>query len=253
MTAADVEEASDPLVTSSLVITQRVLDAAAARGHGRIDDVILVGGSSRLPSVSQRLQAMLGIEPKLTEPDLAVAKGAALRAAQLAGTSRLRRPGVRAGLAASDSMVVQTVLPRSIGLLVEDSHDPSGKRSFVDHILDSNTPLPVTSPPATYSTILENQQTVRIQVFEQAGALASTEAEDNRRVLDGELIDLPQLPAGSPVNVTMSVGPDGRLAVTAREPSSGRELRLEAFVEGVVDSVARRRLSDTVRGIALED
>jgi hypothetical protein len=65
-------------------------------------------------------------------------------------------------------------------------------------------------------------------------------------VLDGELTQIPPLPAGSVIRVTVRIAIDGRLTVLAHEPTSGRELVLEAFVEGVVDDADTQRLTRLV-------
>jgi molecular chaperone DnaK (HSP70) len=217
---------SGDLVDRTMVILERLL---AAAGPGvTIDEVVLVGGSSRLPQVAAALTARFGRAPLLSDPELAVALGAAVRADRLAsaaGTGAL-------ALAASQAVAV---LPRAVGVLVRDSHDPAGLREFVQHVLTANAPLPATAT-APFATILDNQATVRIQVFEQAGAVVSEEAAHNRRVLDGEFSGLPDCPAGSRVDVTISVGLDGRLDVTANlAKRRGGQLTLEAYVEGVVD------------------
>jgi molecular chaperone DnaK len=129
---------------------------------------------------------------------------------------------------------------------VEDSYDPSGQRSFVEHIVHANTPLPVTRTEERFGTILTDQESVRIQVYEQAGPVPSPEVANNRRVLDGELTKIGSLPAGSVIRITVKIAIEGRLTVIAHEPVSGRELTLEAFVEGVVDSADTERLTRLV-------
>ena len=100
-----------------------------------------------------------------------------------------------------------------------------------------DTPLPVPGTHARFATILPGQERVRVELMEQAGAVASPELAHNRRVLDGELVGLPDdLPAGSPIELTLSVGLDGRISCMALEPSSGRQLVLESYMEGVSDS-----------------
>ena len=64
----------------------------------------------------------------------------------------------------------------------------------------------------------------------------SPEVGHNRRVLDGELTGLGKLPAGSVIQITLRIAIDGRLTVIAHEPRSRKELMLEAFVKGVIDS-----------------
>jgi molecular chaperone DnaK len=244
---ADLEAACGDLFDTTTEIIERVLSSARSAGADPPSDVIMVGGSSRIPALSARLTAMLGIPPRLVEPDLAVAKGAALRAHQLLATTQLtalaRSSGRRAAAGAGK---IRTVAPRAVGILVEDSYDPSGERSFVQHLVHANTPLPVTRTEEGFGTILENQESVRIQVYEQAGPAPSAEVAHNRRVLDGELTKIGSLPAGSVIRITLKIAVDGRLTVIAHEPVSGRELTLEAFVEGVVDSVETERLTQVV-------
>ncbi|GAB3170831.1 Hsp70 family protein [Myceligenerans halotolerans] len=250
----DLAAACEDLADTTTEIVERVLDAARAKGVGSIDDVIMVGGSSRLPALADRLTARFGRAPRLVEPDLAVAKGAARYAALLSedvappAARKTMHPG-RTGLAVG----VTPATPRAIGVLVEDSHDPAGQRSFVDHVVAANTALPAHVVVGGLGTILDDQESVRIQIFEQAGAVAVPEVDRNRRVIDGELGGFGTLPAGSVIELTFDIALDGRLTLTAREPRSGRSLRLEAFVEGVVDTAETERLTEqvglmTVRG-----
>jgi molecular chaperone DnaK len=244
VTRDDLDAVCGDLFDTTAEIIERVLDKAKAAGAEMVDEVVMVGGSSRIPMLGERLAAMLGNSPRLVEPDLAVAKGAALRAHHLAGTPQL------AALASAgprqQTGKVTPVTPRAVGILVEDSHDPLGARSFVEHFVTANTPLPVTRTEERFGTILPNQESVRIQVYEQAGSAPSAEVGHNRLVLDGELTQIPPLPAGSVIRVTVRIAIDGRLTVLAHEPSSGRELVLEAFVEGVVDDADTQRLTRLV-------
>jgi molecular chaperone DnaK len=254
ITRADLDAACGDLFDTTAEIIERVLRAAGLDGGTSLDDVVMVGGSSRIPMLSPRLTALLGQTPRLADPDLAVAKGAALRAHHLAETPQLvalraRASGIsRASGSGGAGRVGQVVpvTPRAVGILVEDSFDPSGTRSFVEHLVPGNTPLPVERTEERFGTILENQESVRVQVYEQAGPAASPEAGHNRRVLDGELTGLGSLPAGSLIRITMQIAVDGRLTVIAHEPRSGRELRLEAYVEGVVDGAETARLTALV-------
>jgi molecular chaperone DnaK (HSP70) len=254
ITRADLDAACSDLFDTTAEIIGRVLRAAKLDGGADIDDIIMVGGSSRIPLLAPRLTALLGKTPQLTDPDLAVAKGAALRAHHLAVTPQLTALRARAdeGSQASGSSrargigQVVAVTPRALGILIEDSFDPSGQRSFVEHLVTANTPLPAERVEERFGTVLENQESVRVQVYEQAGPAPSPEAGHNRRVLDGELTGIGSLPAGSLIRITMRIAADGRLTVVAHEPRSGRELRLEAYVEGVVDGPEAARLTRLV-------
>ena len=94
----DLEAACGDLFDTTAEIIERVLASARSAGCRRaIDDVIMVGGSSRIPALSAQLTSMLGITPRLVEPDLAVAKGAALRAHQILATPQLAALAQSAG------------------------------------------------------------------------------------------------------------------------------------------------------------
>ena len=246
VTRADLDAACGDLFDTTAEIIERVLRAAGLDGGAGTDDAIMVGGSSRIPMLLPRLTALLGQVPRLTDPDLAVAKGAALRAHHLARTPQLTALKARGPAGTRRTGEVIPVAPRAVGILIEDSFDPLGKRSFVQHLVTANTPLPAERVEERFGTIVENQESVRVQVFEQAGPAPSPEAGHNRRVLDGELTGLGTLPAGSLIRITMRIAVDGRLTVIAHEPRSERELRLEAYVEGVVDGPETERLTTLV-------
>ena len=184
LSRADLEAACADLFDTTAEIIERVLALARSAGAAAIDEVIMVGGSSRIPLLSAQLTSMLGITPRLIEPGLAVAKGAALRAHQLLATTQLTAltKVAGAGLAAIAG-TIRTVAPRAVGILVEDSYDPAGERSLW-RLVRANTPLPVTKTEERFGTILAGQESVRIQVYGQAGASPSPEVAHNRRVLE---------------------------------------------------------------------
>jgi molecular chaperone DnaK len=252
LTRADLEDACAELFDATDDVVGRLLATAVEKGVGAIDEVVMVGGSSRIPALAPRLEARLGVAPRIVDPDLAVAKGAALRAHQIVGSSQIQALARTRGLVDSARPgTITPVAPRAVGLLIDDSHDPAGERKFVAHLIEANTPLPATATARSYGTILAGQKSVRIQVYEQAGSSPSEAVEHNHRVLDGELSGLDELPAGSVIEVTVAMAIDGRLTVVAREPSSGQALTLEAFVEGVVDSAEVENLKRDVGLVAV--
>ena len=78
VTREDFEEATHSLLERTIELTRRALEAAASRASTQIDRCLLVGGSSKMPAVARRLQEEFGFDAQLADPDLAVAKGAAL-------------------------------------------------------------------------------------------------------------------------------------------------------------------------------
>ncbi|WP_326561237.1 Hsp70 family protein [Micromonospora sp. NBC_01796] len=281
----DFEAASRDLVDRSLTVMRRLLDSAGRAGAPDIDHCLLVGGSSKMPMIATALAAEFGWRPRLFDPDLAVAKGAALRAHQLLPRGVDERPpgpgqdrgdgdgrgpvrvdwrhpggGVPVGGSEPDgsrqpaisdagsrgpvTAPVASVAARSLGPLVHDSHDKTGRHRFINHVIHQNDQLPVVDRELTLATILDDQRSVRIEVYEQAGAVESAEVVHNRPVLDGELSGLPaRLPAGSPIRLRLSLGLDGRLSLTAVEPKSGTALTLEACIDGVLDRTGREQIA----------
>lgn len=249
---ATLERIGSDLVERTITIVDRVLAEAAARGARRVDDVILVGGASRMPAIAAAIKRRLRVVPRLVEPDLAVAFGAAIRAHQLGSSdsrSSLQRAGGLSAMIADKPTT--SVVPRSFGILIHDSNDPAGQRTMVVHTVHRNTPLPA-SAVASFCTVLDGQDRVRVQVYEQAGDLPSDEPANNRRVLDGELTGLPPLPAGSRIEITLRVSTDGLLSVLAHEPRSGASLTLQAYVDGVVDADATKQLAGALTGVVIQ-
>lgn len=240
----EFEHATDDLMLETLEVVDRVIATGVSLGAPRPSLVILVGGATRMPMVTTRLERHLGVPVRLRDPDQAVAKGAAIHAyamqpeqakGRLAVSSAATVTGI-GRLAASKP--VRSVVPRALGVKLVDSHESSGGRLFVKHLIHANTKLPVHGVSATFSTILDGQERVRVELMEQAGAVASEEVEFNRRVLDGELQGIPSdLRAGSPIEITLSIGIDGRITCVAREPKSGKSLLLESYMDGVSDGV----------------
>lgn len=245
VTRDEFESMSRDLVDRTLDGVRRLL-RHAGRVPGEVSRVVLVGGSSRMPMISAALAAEFGWQPRLHDPDLAVAKGAALRAHHLAGRTS---GGLTLAHPQADAA---SVVPRGLGLLIEDSEDPAAARLFVHHVIHQNEPLPVRERDAELATILFNQGRIKISVYEQAGSVASPDVAHNRMVLEGELTGLPdRLPAGSRIVVRLNLGLDGRLELTAIEPRSGVSLRLEACIEGVIDGAARHEAAGRLGAMSI--
>ena len=79
----------------------------------------------------------------------------------------------RQALRLAGAKAVATVLPRALGIKLHDSADPSGERVLVHHSIGANTPLPVEGATFTCATVLNDQDRIRIELMEQAGAVAS--------------------------------------------------------------------------------
>jgi molecular chaperone DnaK len=218
-----------------------------------------------MPAVARTLRERFGLEARLHDPHLAVARGAALFALISGLKVRLPEDGDPAAVqqAADETglpvaqierlrhTTVATVVPRAFGIKVVDHKDPlyeidpSRARSLISHLLTANTRLPADSGPQVFRTVAKNQRAVQLEVWEQAGAVASDKPEHNTHIGEGRLEELPAGPAGTPFEVVFHMTEMGLLRVHAREETSGSEVRFEIQI-GRLDEAEVMRATDVV-------
>jgi molecular chaperone DnaK (HSP70) len=261
LTRDTLEELTADLLDRVVEITERTITLAQRKGATSFDDVVLVGGMTRMPAVARRLADRLGLDARLHEPDLAVAKGAALfaRIWQTRQTAQAFTGGISRAAAESTAdhlgMTVEqveaiaakkvtTVVPRAFGVKATDPRDPLFKtdplaaRQMIVHLLKANTPLPADTGPYPFGIGVENQRLVEIEVWEQQGSVESDELSHNTLIGKGLMTGLPaHRPAGSPFEVTFFMSETGTLTVQANEPDSGTELTFDLQIGGM-DRVA---------------
>jgi molecular chaperone DnaK len=250
--AAFVESTRD-LVLHCMEAIDRVVSAAAGSGAPAVGQVLLVGGGTRMPMIRDGLVAHLGIPVKLADPDKAVARGAAILAAQLTEAPRRLGPGMtETGTTLSELQRITSVLPRALGLLTHSSTDPLHEEPYIHHFLLANTQLPVVRQAHTVATVARNQERARILLYEQGGVAMSIEPSDNRVVLDGEIVGIPPQPAGSPLTLYVSVDLQGRISVAASNGRTLEPLTVEAFIHGVLDDTEVVEQREVVSGLRLQ-
>jgi molecular chaperone DnaK (HSP70) len=219
VTRAEFEAAIAPLVQRTLDCVQRAVKDAGLR-LDQVDDVVLVGGSTRVPLVRERLAALTGKPPHTgVDPDLAVALGASIQADVLAGNDR--------------SLLLLDVIPLSLGI------ETLG--GAVQKLILRNSTIP-TSVTEEFSTGVDNQTAVDLAIYQGERELA----RDCRLLGHFKLRGFPPMPAGLPrIAVTFLVDADGVLRVTAREQRTGVEASIQ-----IVPSFGLTR--DEVRRMMLE-
>ncbi len=261
LTRDTLEELTADLLDRVVEITERTITLARRKGVTSFDDVVLVGGMTRMPAVARRLADRLGLDARLHEPDLAVAKGAALFAriwqtrqtaqASPGGISRAAAEDTADHLGMNVEQVeaiaakkVTTVVPRAFGVKATDPRDPLfqtdplAARQMIVHLLRANTPLPADTGPYPFGIGFENQRIVEIEVWEQQGSVESDELSHNTLIGKGMMTGLPaRRPAGSQFEVTFFMSETGTLTVHANEPNSGAELTFDLQIGGM-DRVA---------------
>ena len=271
LTREHFEELTSELLERTIAITERTIATARTKGVEQFDDVLLVGGMTIMPAIARALKERFGLEARLQDPHLAVARGAALFALMKKVQVSIPPDGDRSvaqqvmqetGLSEeqAESLIskhVTTVVPRAFGLKVVDQNDPVYKidpkraRQYISHLLTADTPLPADTGPQPFSTVFDNQNEVKLEVWEQAGTIASEELKHNTHIGEGRLVDLPDRPAKTPFEVVFHMTETGLLQVHAREADSGREVRFEiqigrmddAAVQEAADAVARLKVS----------
>jgi molecular chaperone DnaK len=225
---AEYEELIQPLLDRTMDCVQRALDDARLTASA-IDKVVLVGGSTRTPRITELLEERLG-QPAHQEvnPDLCVAMGASIQAAIIAGESV--------------GAVLVDITPHSLGIKVLDRSMGLPFEHRFAPIIHRNTPLP-TSRAEVFYTSHDRQREVEIDVYQG-------EADDvrrNHRVGRFLIQGLAQVPAGNEILVQLDLNLDGMLKVTARERATGlqKQVTIEnalARFEREERALARERL-----------
>jgi molecular chaperone DnaK len=264
LTREHLEELTSELLERTMEITSRTLATARGKGIDHFDDVLLVGGMTVMPVIAQTLKDRFGLEARQQDPHLAVAKGAALfalmrqiRAGILGDAESASAPDAvqevaeQLGISAEQVTAlaqssVAAVVPRAFGLKVVDGNDPllrtdpDKARTYIEHLFTPNTPLPADTGPRTFHTVADNQRKVVLEVWEQAGAVASEELEHNTLVGEVVLGDLPPRPAGAAFQVAFHMTETGLLQVHGREADSGREVHFEVQIGSLDESRLRQ-------------
>jgi len=203
LTRARLEAMSRDLIDRTIEICKKALQDANLRPED-IDEVILVGGQTRMPLVQQKVKEFFGREPhKGINPDEVVAIGAAIQAAIMAGEYQ------------DKDIVLLDVTPLSLGV------ETLG--GVFDVVIPRNTTIP-TRKSKIYTTAEDNQTSVLIKVYQGERPIAS----ENRLLGQFELTGIPPAPRGVPqIEVTFDIDADGILHVTAIDKATQKEASIK--------------------------
>jgi len=220
--------------------TKAVLAELAGKGIGAIDRVVLVGGSSRMPAIAERLKRVPelgGAEISLHDPDLAVAKGAALLAGMIVeGEQAADLTGAHATGPPGETRLVTMVNAKAIGDVLRDTD--TGE-DYVKYVIARNSELPF-SVEETFYTVEDNQEGARVQIVEERGE-PSRVVEENLWLHTGNFPFPRPLPKGAPLHFRYTLDGAGILHVFATEPSTGAtwEMTVDRYRKVTDDQMLR--------------
>ncbi len=204
MTRAKLEELAREHIDRAMMITKRAMDASPFK-VADINEVVLVGGQTRMPAIQKAVEEFFGKKPHMgVNPDEVVAMGAAIQGGILAGDVK--------------DILLLDVIPLSLGI------ETMG--GVATKLIDRNTTIP-TSKSQTFSTASDNQTSVEIHIVQGERAMANDNKTLGRFHLDG----IPPAPRGMPqVEVTFDVDSNGILSVSAKDKTTGKaqSIRIEA-------------------------
>lgn len=217
LTRAKFEQLTDSLVSRSIEPCRQALKDAGLTTSD-IDEVILVGGSTRIPKIQEAVEEFFGKKPsKGVNPDEVVAIGAAIQGGVLSGDVK--------------DVLLLDVTPLSMGI------ETMG--GVYDVVIEANATIP-TKKSKIYSTAAENQPSVEIHILQGERPMA----KDNRSVGRFILNDIPPAPRGVPqIEVTFDIDANGILKVTSKDKGTGKEqsIRIEASTGLSKEEVERMR------------
>ena len=200
----------------------------AGLSPGDVDEVILVGGMTRMPKVIETVKNFFGKDPhKGVNPDEVVAIGAAIQAAVLSGEVK--------------DVLLLDVSPLSLGI------ETLG--GVFTRIIDRNTTIP-TKKSQVFSTADDNQNAVTIRVFQGEREMAS----DNKLLGQFDLVGIPPAPRGMPqIEVTFDIDANGLVNVSAKDKATGKEQQIRIQASGGLDESEIERMVQEAEANAEED
>ena len=206
LTRAKLEALVEQLIDRTIGPCKAALKDAGISA-GEIDEVILVGGMTRMPKVQERVQEFFGREPhKGVNPDEVVALGAAIQAGVLQGDVK--------------DVLLLDVTPLSLGI------ETLG--GVFTRLIDRNTTIP-TRKSQVFSTAEDNQNAVTIRVFQGEREMAS----DNKLLGQFDLVGIPPSPRGMPqIDVTFDIDANGIVNVSAKDKATGKEQQIRIQASG---------------------
>jgi molecular chaperone DnaK len=227
LTRAKLEALVDDLVERTIEPCRAALKDAGLKSS-EIDEVILVGGMTRMPKIQEKVKSFFGREPhKGVNPDEVVAIGAGIQAGVLKGDVK--------------DVLLLDVTPLSLGI------ETLG--GVFTRLIDRNTTIP-TRKGQTFSTAEDNQTAVTIRVFQGEREMAA----DNKMLGQFDLVGLPAAPRGVPqIEVTFDIDANGIVNVSAKDKATGKEQQIRIQASGGLEDADIEKMVKDAEAHAEED
>ena len=282
ITRDEFEEITSTLLNETLKKTKEVIDVAKRKGYEKIDEILLVGGSTRMPQIKRALAENFGgIEIKILEPDEAVAKGAAIHAVNvyvnnqksLAGQDfesdtevKVMVNGDEKELKAKDYKEDLTFSPEMMGIggntreiviattksfAVKVENKDGVKNCF--NMIVKNEPMPsgILEVSGNFTTLNDNQETVDIEIYENDYMDKYFDVDEDLKI-GNAILELPEnLPAGSLVEITLKLNKEGILEIRGRDKSGNKEVNVKLETKSVISKEKLEKLTNKSQGIAV--
>ena len=282
ITRDEFDEITSTLLNETLKKTKEAIEVAKNKGYDVIDEILLVGGSTRMPQVKKALAKNFSeIEIKILEPDEAVAKGAAIHAVNVyvnnqksltakdfesneevkvtvnGDEKELKAQDYKENLTFSPEMMniggntreIVIATTKSFAVKVENKE---GIKSCFNMIIKNEAmPSGFLEVSGNFSTLYDNQATVDIEIYENDYMDKYFEVDEDLKIGDA-VLELPKnTPAGSPVEITLKLNKEGILEVKGLDKTGNKQVNVKFETKGVMTKEELERLTQKSQGIAV--
>ena len=276
ITRKEFDEITSTLLENTIDKTKDAIEVARKKGYGNIDEILLVGGSTRMPQVKEALSKEFGDSKiKILEPDEAVAKGAAIHAVNVYINNQERFKGIswtnddeetkklnpedyKDKLTISPSQIggrtIEIIIATTKSFAIKIMVDSEAKILKCYNMIIKNEPMPkgVIKVSKVFFTVCDNQEIVSIGVYENDFMDEYFEPDEDLKIGEAELEMPKNLPKGSPIEVTFKLNKEGILEMRGLDQTGNREVNIRLETKGVMPEEKLEEIKKRVQAISLQ-